>query len=120
MELDVTFVVGKSCVQHVFGLANILFAILLTCDKISRDILQCINLLMVKRCFVTALVKCVPSVMNSLTEHFFEWHEVNPGGVSSLSDVQGSFEDTRRSLRFLNLLKATKGGCVNTFFILSD
>ena len=75
---------------------------------------------MVKRWLVTVLVKCVPSVMNSLTEHFLEGHEVNPGGPSSPIDGRGSLEDTNRSFRFLDLLKATKGGLVNKRFILSD
>ena len=59
---------------------------------------------MVKRCLVTVLVKCVPSVIKSLTEHLLEGHEVNPGGCSSTSGVEGRFEETRRSFKFLDLL----------------
>ena len=76
---------------------------------------------MVKRCCVTVLVKCVPSVMNFLTEHFWMARSKSRGYFFSVrSDMQGNLEDTRRSLRFIDILRAIEGGWANTFFILSD
>ena len=37
---------------------------------------------------------CASGDLGEFPEHFFEGREVNPGCVSSTSDVQGSLEDT--------------------------